>query len=160
MKQTGNKVEHAQGLDATWGGTEVDNSLNAIIRRHLPETLRFGTVGFIALGVHICLFIFCIEVLGIAPIWANFIAFSFAFIAGFTGHFSWTFRINAREQRARWMPPMLRYLITSLVGLGLNTLVVYTVVTALSLDYLYAVVIMASIVPAIVYLLSKFWAFA
>ena len=125
----------------------------------LAQGVRFGIVGLLATGVHIMVCIGCIEILGIAPLWANFPAFLVALIASFIGHFSWTFRMQHRELGGCWRPVLLKFALVSCFGLGLNTLAVYLIVNLLGYPYMYAVVLMVTVVPAAIFLLQKFWAF-
>ena len=55
---------------------------------------------------------------------------------------------------------LARFLATALIGLALNSLVVFGIVDLLGLAYGYAAALMATAVPATVFLVSKFWAFA
>lgn len=125
----------------------------------LAQAIRFGIVGFLVTVVHIVVFIGCIEILNIAPLWANFPAFMVALASGFIGHFTWTFRIHCRGFQYNWKALILKFLLVSFVGLGLNTLVVYLVVNLLGHPYMYAVLLMVSVVPAIMFLLQKYWTF-
>jgi putative flippase GtrA len=126
----------------------------------LAQGMRFGIVGALATGVHILVFVSCIEILDIAPLWANFPAFLVALITGFVGHFTWTFRMQHRGLQDSWKPAMFKFTLVSFIGLGLNTLVVYLVVTLLGHPYPYAVLLMVTVVPATMFLLQKFWAFS
>lgn len=100
-----------------------------------------------------------IEVLGSKPLWANFAAFCVAFCVSFAGHFHWSFRDATARGRGNWKIAFPKFVVVALAGLALNTLAVYVVTDILAANYLYATLIMVSFVPAIVYLLSKYWAF-
>jgi len=125
----------------------------------LAQGMRFGIVGLLATGVHILVFVGCIEILGIAPLLANFPAFLVALVTGFIGHFTWTFRMQHRGLQKNWRTALLKFTMISVLGLGLNTLVVFCVVNLLGHPYPYAVLLMVTVVPATVFLLQKFWAF-
>ena len=125
----------------------------------LAQGMRFAIVGFLATGVHITIFVGCIEILGIAPLWANFPAFVVALIAGFIGNLTWTFRSRHHGLGNNWKPAMLKYTLVSFIGLGLNTLAVYLVVNLLGYPYQYAVLLMVTVVPAAIFLLQKIWTF-
>jgi putative flippase GtrA len=125
----------------------------------LAQVTRFGVVGLLATGVHILIFVGCIEILGIAPLWANFPAFLFALVTGFVGHFTWTFRMLHRGQQNNWWAALFKFMLVSFIGLGLNTLVVYLVVNLLGHPYPYAVLLMVTAVPVAVFLMQKLWAF-
>jgi len=137
-----------------------DAGQGAAMRRLLSQGAKFGLVGLAATGVHIAVFVLCIELAGMRPFLANFPAFAVAVLVGFAGHFSWTFRDQARGAGRPATASLARFLATALLGLVLNSLVVYGVVDLLGLAYGYAAVLMATAVPATVFLVSKFWAFA
>jgi putative flippase GtrA len=96
-----------------------------------------------------------------APLLANLAAFCTAVGVSFLGHYHWTFAHKGAFHRE--VPgvgkAMRRFLIVSLIGLALNSLVVYVITDLLALSYWYAVVLMVTAVPGIVFLLSRFWAF-
>ena len=125
----------------------------------LAQLMRFGVVGLFATGVHVLVFIGCIEILKIEPLWANFPAFLCAVVTGFVGHFTWTFRMHHRAQPSHWRGPLFKFTLVSVTGLGLNTLAVYLVVNLLGQPYPYAVLLMVTVVPVVVFLMQKFWTF-
>ena len=125
----------------------------------IAQGFRFGLVGIVATLVHISVFIFCIEILEIEPIWANFPAFGIAFIVGFSGHYHWTFKQNQHNGELLWWVNMLKFAVVSVFGLGLNSAIVYIIVNRLHLPYGYAVMLMATVVPLTAFVLSKHWAF-
>lgn len=122
----------------------------------LVQGLKFGTVGGLATVVHLTLFVICIELAGMQPFWANFPAFAVAVVVGFTGHFLWTFRDGANS----WKPAFMKFAVTAILGLLLNSLIVYGMVDVLGLGYGYAAATMATLTPAVIFVVSKFWAFA
>ncbi|HEX9808560.1 MAG TPA: GtrA family protein [Alphaproteobacteria bacterium] len=124
------------------------------------QYLRFGAVGVAATLTHVGLFAALIEFGGMAPLLANLVAFAVAVGVSFAGHYLWTF-VEDRPGPGRWRATraMGRFLVVALVGLALNSLVVYLVVHALALPYGYAILVMVSAVPVVLFLLNKFWAF-
>ena len=130
-------------------------------RKHLLlQFSRFLAVGGLATMTHVAVFVLLVEYLVLHPLLANLYAFCVAFAIGFTGHYYWTFaRADGPASRARG-PAMARFLLVSVAGLGLNSLVVYCVVGLLSLSYLYAALLMVTLVPLLIFLLNRSWAFA
>lgn len=124
------------------------------------QYLKFGAIGSAATFVHVMAFILWVEVVGMAPLWANVAAFSIAFMVAFTGHFQWTFRAPGTGKPKRWEPALGKFIVVSLTGLALNSLSIYIVVDMLAMPYLYAVGLMVTVVPAFGFGLSKLWAFA
>lgn len=126
----------------------------------LLQGLKFGAVGGLATAVHLALFVLCIELAGIRPFWANFPAFAVAVLVGFAGHFLWTFRRRDNKGAKPWAPAMIKFAVTAVFGLILNSLIVYGVVDVFGYAYGYAAALMATATPAAVFAISKFWAFA
>lgn len=123
------------------------------------QVFRFGLVGMSATATHVLVFAMLIEVAATAPVPANLIAWVVAFIVSFAGHFLWTFK-EAREQTGYSAVTRLpRFLVVSLFGLGLNTTIVYFV-ERLGLHYMVSIILMVTLVPATVFVFSKFWAFS
>ena len=149
----------------------MNRSRNAIVFQRIAERfprlvqtsiqgMKFGVVGAAATMTHVVAFIAWVRVGGISPLLANVLAFCTAVIVGFGGHYYWTFRDHRTGEKGRWKGVFPRFVVVSLIGLGLNTLNVYLVVNVLSLSYLYAAVVMATAVPAFIFVLSRFWAFS
>lgn len=124
------------------------------------QGLKFGVVGIAATITHVVAFIVWIELYGMAPLWANAAAFCVAVTVGFIGHFFWTFREHYVDESGGWRAALLKFIVVSLVGLGLNSLAVYLVVNILFMSYWYAIILIVTAVPAGVFLMSKFWAFS
>lgn len=119
---------------------------------------KFGGVGLAATGAHVLLFTGLIEVFDLDPLVANFLAFSLAFSISFFGHFHWTFGGDDVRRRAPGAA-FKRFLVTALTGLGLNTLVVYIVDQVFVLAYAYSIIGFIFVVPPVLFLMSKYWAF-
>lgn len=125
--------------------------------RLLYQCLRFGVVGALATAIHLGLFALLIELLDMRPFWANFPAFAVALIVGFVGHRLWTFRCKGTEQN--WSSAFPKFAGTALFGLALNSSIV-SGIEAAGLGYGYSMVLMATLTPGAVFVISKFWAFA
>lgn len=114
-------------------------------------------VGGLATAVHLGLFALLIELVAMRPIWANLPAFGVAIIVGFVGHRLWTFRSENAERH--WSSAFPKFAGTALFGLALNSIIV-SGVEAAGLGYGYSMVLMATLTPGAVFVISKFWAFA
>ncbi len=124
----------------------------------LQQALRFGLVGLLATGLHVGVFITLIEWAGFTPLLSNLWAWLLAFGLSFFGHFHWTFAHDASNRTARDALP--RFLLVSLFGLGLNSCIVILVVNLADWPYGFAAALMATVVPATLFVISKWWAFA
>jgi len=127
-------------------------------RSLISQIAKFGGVGICATATHVAFFSLFIEIFGISQLVSNFLAFCLAFGVSFFGHFYWTFASDARPGRdvGAALP---RFLVTALIGLGLNTGIVFIVDAVLRLPYLYSVLGMTFLVPPILFLISRYWAF-
>jgi putative flippase GtrA len=129
--------------------------------RFVLQYARFGAVGLTAAATHVLIFSAGIQFAGLAPLVANCIAFSMAVLVSFLGHFRWTFRDQTaggkwHQQRAA----LIRFTFVALTGFALNSLAVYVVVNVMLWPYYFAIILMLTAVPVVVFALSKFWAFA
>jgi putative flippase GtrA len=122
------------------------------------EGAKFGGVGLLSTAVHVMIFSAAIEFWSIEQMKANLIAFGFAFWVSLFGHFYWTFA-SGDEGRRNLKGAGVRFLVVALVGLALNSLVVYVVESMYGLPYVYATIGMIFVVPVVLFLLSRFWAF-
>jgi putative flippase GtrA len=129
-------------------------------RLTLRQAIRFGWVGGISTFVHVLLFDLFVRYGGLPALLANFVAFLGAFLVSFTGHQFWTFR-EQRGSDPTWLARSLsRYLAVGLTGLALNSLCVFLVVNALGYPHTVAIVFMVLVVPGLLFLLNKLWAFS
>ncbi len=112
-----------------------------------------------ATAAHLSIYFVLAELLDVLPLTANAIAFVLAFGISFIGQAGWTFRDDAE---GRWLTPfrLMRFLTASIAGFTFNTLIVFVIVTWLGYPSIYALPFMATLVPAGLFLLSKYWVFA
>lgn len=126
-------------------------------RQNVGQLIKFGIVGGMTTASHAGLFIFIMETRIAGALQANFIAFSVAFLVSFLGQYHWTFR-NSSD--THWAKKMAKFMIVALLGLGLNTAAVFIIVDKLVLPYMYAVLVMITVVPIVTFLVNKKWAFS
>ncbi|MCI0723590.1 MAG: GtrA family protein [Acidobacteria bacterium] len=128
--------------------------------RLVRESLRFGLVGGLATATHVTIFMCLIAVKDTYPMLANLIAWIMAFVVSFLGHYNWTFREASVERGRSALQSMPRFLMVSLLGLALNSLVVALVIDVARWPYGAAAALMATLVPLVTFGASKLWAFA
>lgn len=126
----------------------------------LRQIVRFGLVGGLATLVHIGIFLGLADGLGFHPQAANLLAWFTAFIISFLGHFHWTFQDNPVGTPRRATDALIRFLAVSLLGLGLNSGIVMVVVGILDAPNAMAALLMATLVPALLFAINRFWAFS
>ncbi len=120
----------------------------------LKQIATFGTAGVIATLVHVVVGLSLNRLFGFTPLWANLIAFPAATCVTLFSNSRFTFQGHGGGQAS-----FAKGLATVLFGLGLNQLIVLVVTDYADLPYEAALVSVIAIVPAVTFLLFKFWAF-
>ena len=125
--------------------------------RAVPELLRtlfrFGIVGITAAGVHAGIFLALVEMFNWSGLAANIAGFALAFVVSYLGQSRFTFGIAG--------PPgaVLRFLATALTGLVLNAASAWLIVDILERSPYWVLPFLLVIVPAITFLMMRFWVF-
>lgn len=114
---------------------------------------RFGMVGLAATAVHVAVGIGLNSGAGMAPLWANLIAFCCALGVSFAGQTRLTFPDRAADGRA-----FLRFAAVAVSGLALNQVIVWSITVLAGGPYWLALAIIVATVPGLTFLLLKFWA--
>ena len=129
--------------------------------RLVAQYCKFGVVGGLATLTHVTVFAGLIELLAVKPLLSNLIAFVIAVGVSFYGHFNWTFAADWRDfdSRPDAGGALAKFAVVALTGLVLNTAVVYVITENLQLSYRYAVVLMVTVVPLVLFVMNKLWAF-
>jgi putative flippase GtrA len=140
---------------------DIRAARTSLAMQYTVQYFKFGTVGLWATLVHVLMFVTMIEILALRPLLSNLLAFSVAVSVSFAGHFHWTFRPDSVEHRGRpKSAPLMKFFLAAFLGLVLNSMAIYFLIDMFSLPYVYALVVMIFVVPIIVFLISKHWAFA
>jgi len=127
----------------------------SLVRSPALRTLvAFGSVGIAATAVHFAVGLSLVNSGTATPFMANILAFLCAYLCSYVGHHRFTFRSNAAHSRA-----LPRFFAVAVLGLVLNQVIVYVCVNLVGWSYLVALVIVVSLVPAIIFVAGKFWAF-
>ena len=123
------------------------------------QFLRFGSVGALATLIHVVAYAGFIETVGVTPVTANVLAFSIAVAVSFAGHASWTFRHEYRQSGRGTHVLFARFAISAVLGLLLNTLFVFVLVTWLGLAYGWAIPGFVFITPLVLFIVNRLWVF-
>jgi putative flippase GtrA len=115
---------------------------------------KYGVVGVLGTLVHIGVLAIMVEVFQVNAIIGSIIGFIGALLSSYLLNYHWTF-----ESTHDHLSSFTRYLLVSLVGLGLNTLLMYLTVTVLKWWYIYGQLTVILVVPATNYVLNRFWTF-
>jgi putative flippase GtrA len=92
-----------------------------MVGAHLLRVFKFGIVGLLGMVVDFGITFLLKEKVRINRYVANALGFSCAVLSNFTLNRAWTFGSHAANVEGQ----LLRFLLVSLVGLGLNTLIIF-----------------------------------
>ncbi len=122
------------------------------------QAFWFLAVGATAAFVHFLILVICVQFFNIIPAWANVIAFSFAFLVSFIGHFSLTF--SDSTQRSSWFSNLIKWFTTSIGGFLLNqTLFMIGLNWFGNRLYVFIWFVVTLLVTVLSFALGKLWAF-
>lgn len=123
----------------------------------LGQIIRFGLVGGFITGLGAAVYLVSAYA-GVAPLLANFFAYLTAMAAGYVLHSKVSFRGHgSRDNPAR---RSFRFLVVSLVSLGLNSFFVWVMTDPLALPLWAPVVTMIFVTPLVTFSLQRRWVFA
>jgi len=129
----------------------------------MAQLIRFGIIGLMTTFVHLSIFVAAIEYAELSGSISNLIAFSAAVIVSFFGHYFYSFKDQLGDTNdARGlihMPAFLKFCLVSTGGFLLNSLIAWSIVDSLNMDYWIAVIMMMTVTPITIFLLSKYWVF-
>jgi putative flippase GtrA len=123
-------------------------------RRLGTQVVRFGVVGVTATATHVGIVLALVETGLLTPFWANVVAFSAALFVSYLGNHKWTFELQGGHRRH-----FPRFITVAILGLAVNQGIFHVVVGVLQGDYRIALAIVVTVVPAITFVLNRFWAF-
>lgn len=123
-------------------------------REFQRQVMRYGVVGATATITHILLVLAMVERGGLNALPATVLSFLIAFNISYFGARAWAF--EAKGQHRDHLP---RYFATAILGLALNAGIIGILHTVLGLDYRLALGVVVVSVPAITFLLSRYWVF-
>lgn len=116
----------------------------------LAEASRFLAVGGGATVVHVAVALAVHGILGVPPLWSNFLAFLVAMTVSYAGNRSWTF--NAATRHGFAIP---RFLAVSLGAFAINHALVYVIAVRMQSPMWVAMAAVLAVVPALSFWLQK-----
>ena len=117
--------------------------------------VRYSLVGVFSVLLYYVSLIFLVEVMRLSPTLASAFAFGLIVVIAYVLNYYWTFQSQSRHT---YVIP--RFILTSLLGLLLNTGVMFVSVEILGLWYLVGASIGVVIGPVSNFLLNSNWSFA
>lgn len=120
----------------------------------INKFIKFGLVGVLNTLINWIIFAL-LNFVGVYYIIANIIAYAVATVNSYIWNSKWVFKYNGKDKKET----TVRFVILNLVGLALNTSILYFLVDILLFNKLLGLVITTIIVMIINYLLNKIWVF-
>ena len=117
--------------------------------------IKFGMVGVINTLVNWIIF-FILNALGMYYILANIIAYILGTVNSYLWNTLWVFKYKDKASTET----TIKFIILNLIGLGLNTGILYVLVDLCNLNKFIGLVITTGIVMIINYIVNKLWVFS
>ena len=131
--------------------------LQGAIPPFFGQVIRFGLVGGFVTVIGMAAYYFPATYLGVAPLLANLLAYAVAMALGYVLHSSVSFK--GHGSRDRPATRTARFLIVSLVSLGLNSLWVWLLTGLLDGPTWWPLIPMLFVSPAVTFALNRQWVF-
>jgi len=129
--------------------------MTIIHRRGVRQFVKFGIVGVSSTIIDWGIYLGLTRLLGFFYLDAKVISFLFSVINSYILNRSWTFRSTDPKKLHQFG----KFLVVAAVGLGLNALIMYLVVSKLHLHDIIGLIFASAIVMFWNFLINKFWTF-
>lgn len=120
----------------------------------IKSAFRYAVVGVLGTALHFGTLYSLVEVYGFDPVFASAIGFVIALTSSYFLNRYWTF-----EKRIPRCGTFIRYTLISVIGLTLNTVIMFVGVYVLTLPYLMVQLTVIFVVPVVNYLANNWWTF-
>ena len=124
----------------------------------LGQLIRFGLTGGFVTALGAGVYLFAADVLKIAPLVANVLAYLVAVAVGYVMHSRWSFKGHGSRDNA--VRTTGRFFIVSLVSLLLNSLFVWVLTGPLGGPNWWPIIPMLFVTPLVTFALNRHWVFA
>ena len=116
--------------------------------------IKFGLIGVLNTLINWILFIL-LNSLGVYYIISNVIAYSISTLNSYLWNSKWVFKYNEDNVKET----SFKFIVLNIIGLTLNTIILYLLVDIVRLNKLIALVITTGIVMILNYFINKLWVF-
>lgn len=120
----------------------------------INKFIKFGLVGVLNTLINWIIFA-VLNFVGVYYIVANVIAYAIATANSYIWNSKWVFKYNGKDKKET----TIKFVILNLIGLALNTAILYFLVDILLFNKLIGLVITTVIVMVINYIVNKIWVF-
>lgn len=132
--------------------SSIDNEQRAVI----GQIVRFGLTGAFVTALGVGVYALVALVIHWHPQLANILAYLTAMLTGYVLHSRWSFRGHGRRTKATGV----RFIVVSLISLGMNSGWIALFTEGFGLDPAWPILPMLFVTPAVTFLLNRKWVFA
>ncbi len=125
------------------------------------QLLKFGIIGILSTIIHLLVFSYFVLVHEISTVISNILAFFFAVIFSFYGHYKVTFhsQLVVAAPEIKLLKRLPRFFLSAITGLLSNIIIAFIIVDILHLKFIYAIILMGVLTPMYLFIINKFWVF-
>lgn len=120
----------------------------------LSRFIKFGLVGVLNTIINWILFIL-LDSIGVYYIISNIIAYSISTLNSYLWNSKWVFKYNGDNVNQT----TFKFIILNIIGLVLNTIILFLLVDIIKLPKIIALIITTGIVMILNYFINKLWVF-
>jgi len=131
------------------------SSISPERREILSQLLRFLVSGALVTLLGVAVYALVALALRWHPQLGNLLAYLVAMATGYWMHSRWSFRDHGRRSQST----VVKFIIVSLISLGLNSLWVYLITVPLALGPAWPILPMLFVTPAVTFVLNRQWVF-
>lgn len=125
------------------------------VNDNLFRFVKFGLVGVLNTAINWIIFIL-LNSLGIYYIISNIIAYTLSTINSYMWNSKWVFKYEGKNIKET----TFKFIILNVIGLILNTCILYVLVDILGLSKIRGLIIATAIVMVLNYFINKLWVFS
>ncbi|WP_342985692.1 GtrA family protein [Clostridium saudiense] len=125
------------------------------VNDNLFRFVKFGLVGVLNTAINWIIFIL-LNSLGIYYIISNIIAYTLSTINSYMWNSKWVFKYEGKNIKET----TFKFIILNVIGLILNTCILYVLVDILGLSKIIGLIIATAIVMVLNYFINKLWVFS
>jgi putative flippase GtrA len=116
---------------------------------------RYAAVGGAGAAAHFAILTLLVEGFAANPVVSSIVGFVIVFVVSYWLNVQWSFDLAPKQHRQA----IVRYACVSILGLSLNTVIMFCLVSRLGLWYVLGQTIATIVVPIHNFLLNFFWTF-
>ena len=136
------------------GGKYFNAQATLFAKGLILRVIKFLSVGAIATAIQYALLVIQVEVLSVSSVVASFIAYSLSSVVNYLMNYYFTFGSTAKHLQSS-----AKFVLVAVIGLVVNTVLMYALIEIAGVHYLFAQIISTLIVLVWNYLAHKHWTY-